>query len=142
MAVSVCGNLCSKGHKQPLITVEQDQWLYACSLPNQGPISSHHWAWLLCLVWLCLYATSCAGKGANSHSAPFPWNIIGWEPSPTFYFLPLYSWTFLSNSMTSFQPHFAPELSHKTQMQGNDWLETPPPFLLLSTIFQDFPIYI
>ena len=27
MAVSVCGNLCSKGHKQPLITVEQDQWL-------------------------------------------------------------------------------------------------------------------
>ena len=28
MAVSLCGNLCSKGHKQPLITVEQDQWLY------------------------------------------------------------------------------------------------------------------
>ena len=120
------------------------QWIYAWFPYQPG----HNVEIPLCLVIMCFVLVDicedlCRIRWkylflSGDHKELFS---LGFHWLGTFHNLPNSSWTFYSNSMTSFQPFLPLELCHKTHIQGNDWLEAPTPFAHLSTSFQDIPFY-
>ena len=140
----VCRNMCRNGDKYPLLVFHMLSEYMLCFLTNQGTMLRSHCAWLACALYLWIFMKDlCRIRWkyiflSDDHKEHFS---LGFHWLGTFHNLPNSSWTFYSNSMTSFQPFLPLELCHKTLIQGNDWLEAPTLFPHPSTSFQDIPFY-